>query len=169
MQQLMRPYYGAQASLQWPQCGSQPACLRHPPAHARLAAARRPPLPARRVRQLARLWQRRAAPLSLLRPRRPCSHSGRARGLLQAGLTTRPARAADSKHPQADAGFFQRREFCFTMDGDIFVRYQSFKARGERGPALRASSERGCRIALLLPREASACSGSPMLRFCLPV
>eukprot|EP00887_Chlorella_sp_A99_P003610 scaffold7.g3610.t1 len=30
----------------------------------------------------------------------------------------------DSKHPQADPGFFQRREFCFTLDGDIFVRYQ---------------------------------------------
>lgn len=31
---------------------------------------------------------------------------------------------ADSKHPQADGSYFQRREFCFTLDGDIFVRYQ---------------------------------------------
>jgi DNA primase small subunit len=36
-------------------------------------------------------------------------------------------RRADSKLPQADTGFFQRREFCLTLDGDIFVRYQSFK------------------------------------------
>ena len=47
---------------------------------------------------------------------------------------------ADSKHPQADANFFNRREFCFTLDGDIFVRYQSFKARSDRHGLLFAVS-----------------------------
>ncbi|GAX75634.1 hypothetical protein CEUSTIGMA_g3078.t1 [Chlamydomonas eustigma] len=44
----------------------------------------------------------------------------------------------DSKHPQADAGFFQKREFCFTLDGDIFVRYQSFKDGNDLKEALKA-------------------------------
>jgi DNA primase catalytic subunit len=39
--------------------------------------------------------------------------------------------------PGADAGFFQRREFCFTLEGDIFVRYQSFKDGAELHQALR--------------------------------
>ncbi|KAI7838794.1 hypothetical protein COHA_007409 [Chlorella ohadii] len=43
----------------------------------------------------------------------------------------------DGKHPKTDAGFFQRREFCFTLDGDIFVRYQSFKDGGELAAALK--------------------------------
>lgn len=44
---------------------------------------------------------------------------------------------ADGKHPQSDSTFFQRREFCFTLDGDIFVRYQSFKDRQEMQAAIR--------------------------------
>ena len=38
----------------------------------------------------------------------------------------------DSKHPRADPTFLQRRELCFTLDGDIFVRYLSFKVRMAR-------------------------------------
>ncbi|KAL4539481.1 hypothetical protein Ndes2437B_g02147 [Nannochloris sp. 'desiccata'] len=43
----------------------------------------------------------------------------------------------DGKHPQSDATFFQRREFCFTLDGDIFVRYQSFRDCQEMQTAIR--------------------------------
>jgi len=43
----------------------------------------------------------------------------------------------DSKHAQANGSFFQRREFCFTLDGDIFVRYQSFKDGTELQSALK--------------------------------
>ena len=32
--------------------------------------------------------------------------------------------------------FFNRREFCFTLDGDVFVRYQSFKNAQELKSAI---------------------------------
>lgn len=42
-----------------------------------------------------------------------------------------------SKHPKADQGFFKKREFCFTLDGDIFVRYQSFRDADEMKAAIK--------------------------------
>ena len=44
---------------------------------------------------------------------------------------------AKAKHPRADKSFFSRREFCFTLDGDIFVRYQSFKDGAELESAIK--------------------------------
>ena len=44
---------------------------------------------------------------------------------------------ARSKHPKADRSFFSRRELCFTLDGDIFVRYQSFKDAEEMEAAIK--------------------------------
>ena len=43
----------------------------------------------------------------------------------------------DSKKPGADQGFMQRREFCFTLEGDVFARYQSFKNATDLRTALR--------------------------------
>ncbi|EFJ44694.1 hypothetical protein VOLCADRAFT_95007 [Volvox carteri f. nagariensis] len=46
----------------------------------------------------------------------------------------------DGKHAQADAHYFNRREFCFTFGNDIFARYQAFKD----GTALQEAIQRRC-------------------------
>lgn len=43
---------------------------------------------------------------------------------------------ADGKGPQCDASYFKRRELCFTLDGDIFVRYQTFQVRAPLQPQM---------------------------------
>ncbi|GBG90656.1 hypothetical protein CBR_g51004 [Chara braunii] len=43
----------------------------------------------------------------------------------------------DRKHPQSDTSFFARREFSFTLDNDIYIRYQSFKSCNDMESAIR--------------------------------
>ncbi|KAL9241878.1 hypothetical protein vseg_015938 [Gypsophila vaccaria] len=37
----------------------------------------------------------------------------------------------DGKHPSCDQSYFSRREFSFTLDNEIYLRYQSFKSLAE--------------------------------------
>jgi hypothetical protein len=42
------------------------------------------------------------------------------------------------KHPGCDPNYLQNREFSFTLDGEIFVRYQSFKNADEMAKTIRS-------------------------------
>ncbi|XP_020582402.1 DNA primase small subunit isoform X2 [Phalaenopsis equestris] len=37
----------------------------------------------------------------------------------------------DGKHPACDASYFSRREFSFTLENDVYLRFQSFKSEFE--------------------------------------
>lgn len=43
----------------------------------------------------------------------------------------------DGKHPGCDASYFGRREFSFTLENDIYVRFQSFEEVGDLEKAIK--------------------------------
>ena len=46
------------------------------------------------------------------------------------------AHGHDTGHPAADASYLRRRELCYTLDGDVFVRYQSITCAADLTRAL---------------------------------
>lgn len=43
----------------------------------------------------------------------------------------------DGKHPGCDHSYFGRREFSFTLDNDIYLRFQSFNSVSELENAIK--------------------------------
>lgn len=43
----------------------------------------------------------------------------------------------DGKHPGCDQSFFGRREFSFTLDNDIYLRFQSFNSASDMENAIK--------------------------------
>lgn len=55
---------------------------------------------------------------------------------------------AGGKGAACDTTFFKRREFCFTLEGDIFTRYRSYHVRAPRLP-LKPQPEHGVAAATM--------------------